>query len=332
MQKAVLQADKSFRGVFKEVCAMTNKILLALIVILTLPMSTADANDFGTKVLRVNGSDNVARFIAVYAKDYMAEHPDTKIVVTGGKTSTGFKDLFEGRAELAMASRKMVQPEHEKADQNGIKLVEKQVGWCSIVIVTHPSNPVNELSKDQVAGIFKGDYSNWNAVGGPDRPISVVIVEDQDFDPTAFLKENLLGGQPYTKDATVVSAIKTILPKVLETEGSIAFCRVTDLEYRERRHATSGHGTTHGAGNGGDPKGLPKALAIKGSASMPAVMPPTSHKDHAPVAGHLADTKPYPIRYPLYVYFSGDTAGPLTKDFAEYCAKRGMGQTMNHGH
>jgi hypothetical protein len=106
---------------------------------------------------------------------------------------------------------------------------------------------------------------------------------------------------------------------------------VTDLEYRERRHA-SGHGTSHGTGNGSNHKGLPKVLAIKESPGTPAVMPPTSHKDHASLAGHSAETKPYPIRYPLYVYFSEDTAGPLTKDFAEYCAKRGMGQTMNHGH
>lgn len=309
---------------------MKKKILLGLIVILTMSASISIAGEFGTEVLRVNGSDNVARFVAVYAKDYMAEHPGTNIVVTGGKTSTGFRDLLEGRGELAMASRRIGVPEYENAVEHGMKPVEKQVGWCSIVIVTHPSNPINELSKDEVAGIFKGEYSNWNAVGGPDRSITVVTVEDRDYDPVVFLKENLLGGQPYSREATVVSAIKSILPKVLETEGSIAFCRVTDLEYREQRHGTAGHGSGHGASHGRDHKGLPKVLAIKESPAAAAIMPPLSHKDHAPGDAHAAPANPYPIRYPLYVYFSGHTAGSLTREFADYCAMRGMGHTATH--
>lgn len=314
---------------------MINKVLLGIILLLSVALSISTADDFGTKVLRVNGSDNVARFIEAYAKDYMSEHPETNIVVTGGKTSTGFKDLFEGRAELAMASRRMKAPEYEKAVQNGMKPVEKQVGWCSIVIVTDPSNPVNELTKDQVARIFKGEYSNWNAVGGPDRPITVVAVEDQDSDVVVFFKEHVLGGAPYTTNATVVAAIQTILPKVLETEGSIAFCRVTDLEYRERKHISADLGASHGAGHGGhesDQQSLPKVFAIRESPNMPAIMPPLSHKNHGAEPAHSAAATPYPIRYPLYVYFSANTSGSLTKDFAEYCAKRGMGQTMNHGH
>lgn len=304
---------------------MTKKILPSLIMILMASASISLAVDFGTKVLRVNGSDNVARFIAVYAKDYMAEHPETNIVVTGGKTSTGFKDLSEGRAELAMASRRMAPEEREKVQQDGLTIVEKQVGWCSIVIVTHPSNPVNELSKDQVARIFKGEHKNWNEVGGPDQPITVVAVEDQDYDPVAFFKENVLGGAPYTTNATAVAAIRTILPKVLETEGSIAFCRVTDVEYRERRQTTSGHASSHGAGHGGDHKSLPKVLAIKESPDMPAVMPPLSHENHPAVDAHLSHANPYPMRYPLYVYFVGNAPGPFTTEFADYCAKHGMG-------
>ncbi|MEW6532342.1 MAG: substrate-binding domain-containing protein [Thermodesulfobacteriota bacterium] len=311
---------------------MTNKVLLGLIVILFVSTSVASANDFGTKVLRVTGSDNVARFVSVYAKDYMAEHPGSSIIVVGGRTATGVRDLFEGRAELAMASRRLGPSEYEKAEQNGMKVAEKQVGWCSIVVVTHPSNPVNELTKAQVAGIFKGEYSNWNAVGGPDRPIKVIAVEDKHSDPVVFLKENLLGGQPYTRDATVVSAITTVLPKVLETEGSIGFCRVTDLEYRERRDSIAGHSASQGGGHGIAPKSLPKVLAIRESSGTPAITPPTSHKNHASVAAHAVDSSPYPVRYPLYIYLSGNAAGPLTKEFADYCAKRGMGRMMSTGH
>jgi phosphate transport system substrate-binding protein len=43
-----------------------------------------------------------------------------------------------------------------------------------ILILTHNDNPVTNLSQEQVRAIFRGDISNWNEVGGPDRPIVVV--------------------------------------------------------------------------------------------------------------------------------------------------------------
>lgn len=43
-----------------------------------------------------------------------------------------------------------------------------------ILILTHNSNPVDNLSSEQVRAIFRGDLVNWSEVGGPDKPIVVV--------------------------------------------------------------------------------------------------------------------------------------------------------------
>jgi phosphate transport system substrate-binding protein len=51
---------------------------------------------------------------------------------------------------------------------------ERIVAIDSVVVVTHPSNPVQELSVDQLRAIFAGQINNWSQLGGADRPINVV--------------------------------------------------------------------------------------------------------------------------------------------------------------
>jgi len=43
-----------------------------------------------------------------------------------------------------------------------------------VLILTHKTNPVNDLSVEQVRSIFRGDTLNWKEVGGNDEPIVLV--------------------------------------------------------------------------------------------------------------------------------------------------------------
>jgi phosphate transport system substrate-binding protein len=54
------------------------------------------------------------------------------------------------------------------------KLIVYPLAKEPVLILTHKGNPVNNLSSDQVRGIFRGDISNWKSVGGADEPIVVV--------------------------------------------------------------------------------------------------------------------------------------------------------------
>lgn len=43
-----------------------------------------------------------------------------------------------------------------------------------ILILTHKSNPVDNLSSEDVRAIFRGTLTNWSEAGGPDKPIVVI--------------------------------------------------------------------------------------------------------------------------------------------------------------
>lgn len=78
----------------------------------------------------------------------------------------GIQALNEGKTPLAGASRPL-KPEEKKE-----KLIGTIIGYDAIAVFVHQGNPVQNLTKEQLKGIFTGQIKNWKEVGGPDAPIA----------------------------------------------------------------------------------------------------------------------------------------------------------------
>jgi phosphate transport system substrate-binding protein len=50
------------------------------------------------------------------------------------------------------------------------------VAWDALAVLTHPSNPVKNLSLTQLRDIFAGRIKNWSQLGGPAKAINVYAV------------------------------------------------------------------------------------------------------------------------------------------------------------
>lgn len=101
------------------------------------------------------------------------------LVVEIGKrgSASGFSDLIEGEAELAMSVRPPDAREIDAAWQLGDLGTADQeyvVAVDGIVAVVHASNPVRHLDVAQLRAIHEGRIRNWAQLGGPDRPIRVL--------------------------------------------------------------------------------------------------------------------------------------------------------------
>jgi len=86
--------------------------------------------------------------------------------VSGGGSGAGINAARGGTVNLGMSSRVLTAAELTE-------LTAYTVALDAIAIIVHPSNPVKELTMDQVAKIFSGEYTNWNQVGGNNAPILV---------------------------------------------------------------------------------------------------------------------------------------------------------------
>ena len=103
-------------------------------------------------------------------------------LVSTTNDNNAFEALLASEANIGMSSRRITVDEARalRADGAGSMVSPNQehiIAVDSMVVVTHADNPVEELNKDQLAGIFSGQITNWSEVGGPDRPINVISQE-----------------------------------------------------------------------------------------------------------------------------------------------------------
>ena len=129
------------------------------------------------ETVRVSGSTTVLPLAEGGAEAFNADQSEYQVIVTGGGTGVGIKNIAEGNSEIGMASREVTSDE---ISQFGDKFEENMVGYDGIVIAV--SKQISEagvtaLTKDQVKEIYNGEINNWKDLGGPDEQILVVARE-----------------------------------------------------------------------------------------------------------------------------------------------------------
>lgn len=148
---------------------MRNVLFLLILLLLVgcdrQPSGTsADAGPQGK--LTLTGSSTVAPLAGELAKRYESQHPGVRIDVQTGGSSRGIADARRGTADIGMASRALKPGEED--------LAAHTIALDGIAVIIHKNNPVASLTDEQVVAIYTDRLNNWNRVGGPDAPITVV--------------------------------------------------------------------------------------------------------------------------------------------------------------
>lgn len=127
--------------------------------------------------LKVAGSTSVYPMIRNIAAAYMAEYPDDQIRIQAWDSGVGIQALLDGRVDVAASSRYLRDDELSLAMKMGIHLVPFQIAHDCIIPVVNRSNPVENLSIDQLRDIYTGKATNWSAFGGDDLSIHAISRE-----------------------------------------------------------------------------------------------------------------------------------------------------------
>jgi phosphate transport system substrate-binding protein len=131
------------------------------------------------ETITVKGSDTMVILAQKWAETYMLDHPSTKIQVTGGGSGTGFAALQNQTTDLANASR-LIKPSESAACIKTFRKRPTELKVCldGLTIYLNQSNPVEELSLNDLKLIFTGKATNWKQFGGPSAPITVYSREN----------------------------------------------------------------------------------------------------------------------------------------------------------
>jgi len=131
--------------------------------------------------LVLTGSSTCAPLVNEIGKRFEKQNPGVRIDVQTGGTSRGISDARSGLADIGMASRNLYDSESA--------LHAFPFARDGICIIVHKTNPIAELSDEDVIAIYTGKKTNWNEVGGGrDAPITVVHKSEGRSTLELFLK------------------------------------------------------------------------------------------------------------------------------------------------
>lgn len=136
----------------------------AMMVVVLVMSGSASAEE----LLRYAGATTLQRFYMPEVARVFRNDTAIKINIEGGNTGPGIAALLKGEVDMAGAGRLLTDEEKSQG------LVEHFLGWDVLSILVHKDNSVEDLSMAQLQGVFAGETTNWEALGGKPGPILVV--------------------------------------------------------------------------------------------------------------------------------------------------------------
>ena len=176
----------------------------------------------GAQAQKIKGSDTMLPLSQKEAESFMKANPSQVVTVTGGGSGVGISALLEGTTDLAQASRKIKFDEKQKLQEAGKSVKEVIAAYDALAVVVHPSNKVQNLTREQLEGIFTGKINNWKEVGGEDLKI-IPYSRETSSGTYEFFKESVLKNKNYMNGIMSMPATGAIVQSIGQTAGAIGY-------------------------------------------------------------------------------------------------------------
>ena len=185
----------------------------------------------------IAGSTSVMPFSEKLAEYFKVGYPKFSIEVQGGGSSAGIQAVINRTVDIGMSSRKL------KGDEK----VWKEILICydGISIIVHSSNPIRDISLDQIRKIYSGRIRNWKELGWIDRNIDAVSREEGSGTRGAF--EELVMGKAFIDNGIMVQDSNGSVKEVVATDPyAIGFISLGIVDQKVRALSIDGVAPTVG--------------------------------------------------------------------------------------
>jgi len=214
------------------------------------------------------------------------ESSPKRVEIFAHGSATAFADLQTDKCDIGMASRQIKADEAKSCGVAGLgdmysPASEHVLGLDGIAVIVNHANPLNALTKSQIADIFSGKVSDWNQVGGTAAHINLYARDANSgtfdtFKALVLTKGELSGVAQRFEDSTQLSAA------VARDPAAIGFVGLPFIDGS-------------------------KALAVSEAGSVSLL----------PTRFTIA-TEDYPLARRLFLYAPANPHNPLVRKFVEF--------------
>ena len=172
------------------------------------------------------GSSALLPLAQAAAESFMDANPDCSVVVNGGGSGEGLKQVSQGAVDIGNSD---VEAE-KKLDAAAAKaLTDHQVCTITMAPVVNAALGVKNLTTDQLVSIFTGKTTNWKDVGGPDEAIMLVTRPSSSGTRALFKTWALNDAEEASNEALETDDSGTLLETVSNNPGAIGYVALSYL-------------------------------------------------------------------------------------------------------
>jgi len=159
--------------------------------------------------------DGAAAFFPVYSAFVNAVYPETTELYDGvfeyNNTPGGYQLLAEKGIDLFLG----VYPSEEQkayAEECDTTFVYTPVGTEAFVFFVHKDNPIDNLTTEQIKGIYSGEITNWKQVGG--RNEEIAAFQRNEGSGSQSMLQRFMGDTPIMEAPTEM--VNTMMVGIIE--------------------------------------------------------------------------------------------------------------------
>ncbi|MDY0199633.1 MAG: substrate-binding domain-containing protein [Tenuifilaceae bacterium] len=135
-------------------------------------------------------------------------------LILSSQTHNSFINLIDNKVDMAFAARSMSPDEKEYATSKGVNIIETSIALDAFIFIVNPTNPVEDLTTENIQDIYTGKKTNWTDFGieifpnnpeysdihpfvrnpnsGSQELMDLLIMKDLEYIDLPIYKENLI--------------------------------------------------------------------------------------------------------------------------------------------
>lgn len=171
-----------------------------------------------------DGSTTVGPIAKAFA-EYMIRHHGINVTVGESGSGNGAKGVLNGTCDIGTLSRFMKEGEFKACVEKGVMPVAHVVALDGLPIIVHPSNPIGNLTIQQIQDIYTGKIKNWKELGGQDLAI-VTISRDTNSGTYETFQNLVMAKEKIAEGCEYVGSNGQMRARVQATPAAIGFAGI----------------------------------------------------------------------------------------------------------
>ena len=172
------------------------------------------------QTVSTDGSTSMEKVMGYLSESYMSDNENVTVTYNPTGSGAGIQAVAEGRCDIGLASRNL--KDEEKANLN-----ETVVAIDGIAVIVNNENTVSDLTIEQIAGIYKGEITNWKELGGADAPIVLIGREAASGTRDGF--ESITGTEDLCKYSQELTSTGDVVQTVSSNPNAIGYASLASI-------------------------------------------------------------------------------------------------------